>query len=125
MSTLKTILSIDGSKTVHVFLDRCLAGSSFQLIHVLSPKEGLTLLESEGSEIALILMDGEMQEQNGSETLVDIRRLSRFVPVILLSSKSSIEDIQRMINSGVAEYVMKPFTPDILLAKIELVLGVS
>ena len=125
MSPLKTILSIDGSEAVHVFLDRCLAGSAFQLIHALSPKEGLNLLKSEGSKIALILMDGEVQEQNGSETLVDIRRISGFVPVILLSSKSSIEDIQRMINSGVAEYVMKPFTPDILLAKIELVLGVS
>lgn len=122
MEKTKTILSIDDSKAVHAFLDRSLEGSSFKLIHALSAKEGISILNEKKSEISLILLDWEMPIQNGPEALVEIRKSFQSIPVVMLTSKNNPEDIMQMLSSGANEYIMKPFTPDILLFKLEALL---
>ena len=117
-----TILSIDDSKAVHAFLNSSCADSPFKLVHALSAKEGLEILRAGLSQIILILLDWEMPEQNGPEAYAEIRRISPVIPVIMVTSKNRPEDIQKMLGNGVSEYVMKPFTPDILLSKIATVL---
>ncbi len=123
MTTSHKILSIDDSRSVHAFLDRCLTGTTYHLVHALSAKEGIAILKAELNQINLIFLDWEMPEQNGPEAFEEIRRITQTIPVIMITSKNKPEEIQEMLNLGITEYIMKPFTPDILIAKIETVLG--
>ncbi len=125
MGSAIKILSIDDSKAVHAFLDRTLAGMDLQLIHVLSGKEGLALLTDQNSGIKVVLLDWEMPELTGPEVLLEIRKMGNTVPVIMMTSKNDPEDIMKMIQAGASEYIMKPFTPDVVIEKINAVLSAS
>jgi DNA-binding response OmpR family regulator len=118
------ILSIDDSKAVHAFLNGVFEKSPVQLSHAYDGQEGLSLLEeSRGAGLDLILLDWEMPKLSGIETLAKIRQAGIQTPIIMLTSKNSPEEIGRALELGATEYVMKPFTRDILVAKVESVLG--
>ena len=80
MSDLYKVLSIDDSRSVHAFLDRCLNESGkkeYQFIHAMGVKEGLQKLESE--KISVVLLDWEMPEITGLEGIVMIMGVDEFM----------------------------------------------
>ncbi len=113
------ILSIDDSKSVHAFLDRCLSGADYKLEHIYSGKVGIEILKKRAADYDVVLLDWEMPELTGPETLFEIRKANISIPVIMVTSKSDVEDIEKMIQAGANDYIMKPFTPDILISKLE------
>lgn len=118
------ILSIDDSKAVHAFINNVFAGTESTISHAFNGKEGLQTLDKSGPEkFDLILLDWEMPGITGIETLAEIRKAGIVVPVIMLTSKNLPEDIGLALSTGANEYVMKPFTKDILIEKLESVLG--
>jgi len=125
MAVAKTILSIDDSKAVHAFLDRCLVpdANGISFIHAYSVKEGLKALEENSTSVSAILLDWEMPEMTGLEGLPLIVGQFPKIPVIMLTTKNRPEDIMEMLGRGAAEYMMKPFTPDILFEKLKAVIG--
>ena len=124
MSEKILILSVDDSKAVHSFIDLCIkTHGQYDIIHAMSADEGLSLLAATTRPISLILLDWEMPVKSGPEFLVEIRKKGIETPVIMATSKNSPDDIALMINAGATEYIMKPFTEDILIEKIQTVLG--
>ena len=121
----KIVLSIDDSKAVHAFLDRCLneGDSEFEFLHALGVGEGLKILTSTPTQVSAILLDWEMPEINGFEGLPMILEKAPQTPVIILTSKNEPSDISMMLERGATEYMMKPFTPDILFEKLKSVVG--
>jgi len=119
-----TILSIDDSKAVHAFLDRCLfeSGADFTFVHAMGVTEGLKVLEGT-LKISAILLDWEMPEITGYDGIPMIINKAPHIPIIILTSKNDPEDISQMLNRGAKEYMMKPFTPDILIEKLKTVLA--
>jgi two-component system, chemotaxis family, chemotaxis protein CheY len=117
------ILSIDDSKAVHAYLNECFKNTDVTLRHAFGPMEGVKEATS-AKEIDLILLDWEMPEMSGPEVYDQIRAAGCDIPTIMLTSKNSVEDITQMLGKGVKEYVMKPFTAEILIEKIETVKGV-
>lgn len=118
------ILSIDDSRSVHAFLGSLFDPSKSSLAHAYNGLEGIQLLEAKPApELDLILLDWEMPKLTGIETLERIRAIGIQTPVIMLTSKNDPAEIERALTLGANEYVMKPFTKDILYAKIESVLG--
>ncbi len=59
----------------------------------------------------------------GPEVLDQINTLGIKIPVIMLTSKNDMSDIASMLDKGASEYVLKPFTRDIILEKIAAVVG--
>ncbi|MGZ3650566.1 MAG: response regulator transcription factor [Bdellovibrionota bacterium] len=118
---MKRILSVDDSRAVHAYLDDCLRGTAFQLMHVMAADQALELLGHETFD--LILLDWEMPGLSGPEFFDAARKAGCSTPIVMITSKNRPEEIASMIRKGAAEYVMKPFTPDILLEKIEMCLG--
>ena len=126
MSTQKkiTVLSIDDSRAVHAFLDRCLGepgGADFSITHAMGVKEGLEKLAQAGGQINVVLLDWEMPEITGFDGLPMILKQAPNLPVIVLTSKNEPADIASMLERGAREYMMKPFTPDILFEKLRSV----
>lgn len=116
-------LSIDDSRAVHAYMRDCFADSNVDLIHAYSGQEGLDLVAKPGQEFDLIFLDWEMPGLSGPEVLTKIRSSGVQTPVIMVTSKNETSDIAEVLAKGAQEYVMKPFTDDILYAKVEDVIG--
>ena len=95
-------------------------------------KSGYEVLEAEDGEkaidtflvvkdIALIILDVMMPKMDGWEVCREIRKNSK-VPIIMLTAKSSEADELKGFDLGVDEYISKPFSPKILVARVEAVL---
>lgn len=116
------ILIIDDSKTIHNFLKNYLKDYDCSLVSVFNGAEGLEFLKKD-SNFDLILLDWEMPVKSGPDTFDEIQKLSIKAPVCMMTSRNSMDDISLMVNKGVKEYLIKPFTQDILVSKIETVVG--
>jgi DNA-binding response OmpR family regulator len=72
-------------------------------------------------DIALVILDVMMPKLDGYEVAEEIRKLSQ-VPIIMLTAKSSEADELKGFELGIDEYITKPFSPKILVARVEAVL---
>lgn len=116
------ILVVDDSKSVHAFIRDCFLGSSHILVHVYDGTQALESFDS-GENYDLILLDWEMPKLTGPETFDAIKKRAVTTPVVMMTTRNSMEDISKMIQAGVSEYIMKPFTKDILSEKFTYVTG--
>lgn len=117
------ILVIDDSKSVHAFLKALF--EKFPRVKITAAyngKDGMAKL-SVDPRFDLILLDWEMPLMNGPDTLSQLRKSGFKNPLIMMTTKNAPADIAAMLKLGASEYMMKPFTPDILVEKIESVTG--
>lgn len=116
------ILLIDDTKSVHIYTKDLLRRfAHLEFLDAYDGREGILQLQKD-PDIQLILLDWEMPVMNGLQTLETIRKdLKLETPIIMVTTKNSMEDIERMIAAGASEYMMKPFTIDILVEKINSV----
>ncbi len=118
------ILCVDDTKSVHAYIRSLFAGSEHELVHVFDGQQALDALSAVGfKSFDIVLLDWEMPIKNGLQTMTEIRQTSADIPVIMVTSKNDMNDITKMIEAGASEYIMKPFTKDILFDKIFQVLG--
>ena len=92
---------------------------------VLEAKNGIEAFDvfcAHTNEIDIILLDVMMPEQDGLTTLKDIRGASSLIPVILLTAKGEEYDQLSGFSSGADDYITKPFSPSLLMARVEAVL---
>lgn len=70
--------------------------------------------------VDLVLLDWNMPRMSGLELLERIRRSERFakLPVVMITAEANEEHVVTAIGAGVTNYVVKPFTPDVLARKI-------
>lgn len=75
----------------------------------------------ENKDIALVILDVMMPKMDGWETCREIREISK-VPIIMLTAKGDEKDELLGFELGVDEYISKPFSPKILVARVEAIL---
>ena len=103
-----------------------------KLVHDFLAKQGYAVLEAENGEeavdiyfseknIALIILDVMMPKMDGWQVCREIRQYSK-VPIIMLTAKSDERDELMGFELGVDEYISKPFSPKILVARVEAIL---
>ena len=103
-----------------------------KLVHDFLAKQGYTVLEAENGEaavdlffeeknISLIILDVMMPKMDGWQVCREIRQYSN-VPIIMLTAKSDERDELTGFELGVDEYISKPFSPKILVARAEAIL---
>jgi two-component system chemotaxis response regulator CheY len=118
------ILCVDDTKAVHAYIRSLFAGLPHQIVPVFDGQQALDELAKSGfSGYDVVLLDWEMPVKNGLETLAEIRKINPDLQVVMVTSKNDVNDIIRMLESGANEYVMKPFTKDVLFDKISTLLG--
>lgn len=116
------VLIVDDSRAVHAFMKAIFAGTGHSLQHANDGSEAVKLFEEDSKLFDLVLLDWEMPILTGPETLEVIRRMNKEVPIIMVTTKNDISSITQAISKGATEYVMKPFTKDILLEKIATII---
>ncbi len=119
MNALKILVVDDESrmrKLVKDFLER----EGFQVVEAGDGIEALDLFYKD-KEIDLIVLDVMMPKMDGWEVCEEIRQHSK-IPIIMLTAKSDEKDELKGFDLGVDEYISKPFSPKILVARISALL---
>lgn len=116
---MKHILVVDDSKAVHAFMDCCFVGDSFALSHAYNGQEALDLFAAD-KKYDLVFLDWEMPILDGPSTLRAIKSKNLNMPVVMVTSKNKPEDIFLMLELGAIDYIMKPFTLDVITEKIKV-----
>lgn len=114
------ILVVDDEIRMRKLLKDFLVKSGYEVLEAEDGEKAVDTFMME-KEIALIILDVMMPKMDGWQVCREIRKCSK-VPIIMLTAKSSEEDELRGFELGVDEYISKPFSPKILVARVEAVL---
>lgn len=119
MDKLKILVVDDESrmrKLVRDFLEK----QEYQVVEAEDGEEAIDLFFKE-KDIALVLLDVMMPKMDGWQVCREIRQYSK-VPIIMLTARGDERDELLGFNLGVDEYISKPFSPKILVARVDAVL---
>lgn len=116
---MKTIMIVEDEARLREILRDYFEEEGFNVIEAENGKEGIALYEKQGAD--LILLDLMMPEMDGMVFCKRIRRSSE-VPIIIITAKSEDEDKILGFELGADEYVTKPFSPKVLVARTKALL---
>ena len=117
---MQRILVIDDDPAVTSVLKRGLSYEGFAVNTAASGTEGLALAREHPSD--LVILDVMMPGLNGFDVLQRLRAADEQLPVLMLTARDAPVDQVQGLESGADDYVLKPFTFDILLARIHALL---
>ena len=115
-------LVIDDSRTIRMILSSTLAEFGYQVSQASNGKEALSAVEHEDDGFSLFLVDWNMPEMNGLEFVKWLRANPRYssVPLMMVTTETEISQMTTALEAGANEYVMKPFTKEIIADKLRL-----
>ena len=114
------ILVVDDEERMQKLLSDFLKMKDYEVLLAGNGEEAIDLFFKEKS-IALIILDVMMPKMDGWTALKTIREYSK-VPVIMLTARSEENDELKGFDYGADEYISKPFSPKILVARVEALL---
>ncbi len=116
-----TIMVADDDRRIRQMLVTYLKGHGYNLMEAEDGEAALDLYYANSNQIDLILLDVMMPKRDGFEVLEELRD-SSLVPVIMVTAKDQEYDQIRGFKLGADDYISKPFSPTVLLARVETVL---
>lgn len=119
MDKLK-VLVVDDEDRMRKLLSDFLKIRDFEVVEAADGEQAIDVFFSD-KDIALIILDVMMPKMDGWEVLKTIREHSK-VPVIMLTARSEETDELKGFEYGADEYISKPFSPKILVARVEAIL---
>ena len=119
MEKLK-ILVVDDESRMRKLVRDFLVRQGYEVLEAGDGEEALDIFYRE-KDIALLILDVMMPKMNGWEVCREVRENSK-VPIIMLTAKSDESDELMGFDLGVDEYISKPFSPKILVARVEAIL---
>ncbi|MDO4261888.1 MAG: response regulator transcription factor [Eubacteriales bacterium] len=119
MEKLK-ILVVDDESRMRKLVRDFLVKQNYEVLEAGDGEQAVDLFFQE-KDIALIILDVMMPKMDGWQVCREIRAYSK-VPIIMLTAKSDERDELQGFDLGVDEYVTKPFSPKILVARVEAIL---
>ena len=119
MNSIK-ILVVDDESRMRKLVKDFLTRQGYNVLEAANGEEAVDMFV-ENREIALIILDVMMPKMDGWQACKEIRAISE-VPIIMLTAKSDERDELLGFELGVDEYISKPFSPKILVARVEAIL---
>lgn len=119
MNNLK-ILIVDDESRMRKLVKDFLVKKNYIVLEAGDGEEALEIFYND-KEISLVILDVMMPKMDGWETCREIRKVSK-IPIIMLTAKSEEQDELLGFELGVDEYISKPFSPKILVARIDAIL---
>ncbi len=115
-------LVVDDSKAVRTILSKTLRGLGYEVCEAANGIEALAIIEQDKTSVKLVLSDWNMPEMNGLELLKRLRQDPEFssLVIIMVTSETELDQMSVALEAGANEYVMKPFTREILMEKLQL-----
>lgn len=114
-----TILVVDDEARMRKLVKDFLTKANYEVLEAADGEEALNIFYEK--DISLILLDVMMPKMDGWDVLREVRKESK-VPVVMLTARSEEMDELLGFKLGVDEYISKPFSPKILVARVEALL---
>jgi two-component system chemotaxis response regulator CheY len=114
-------LIIDDSKSMRLILSRLLKAAGFEIMEAIHGKDALDQLTRHG-HFDIALVDWNMPEMNGLEFVQTVRADGAYadMKLMMVTTEAEMERVTAAITAGADEYVMKPFTADVLKDKLSI-----
>lgn len=114
-------LVVDDSRVMRSIVARILKQLGWTVSEAGQGHEALSALEA-APEIELVMVDWNMPVMNGLDFVTAVRGDARWdaVKVVMVTTESELGHVEKALAAGANEYVMKPFTPEILVDKLAL-----
>lgn len=114
-------LVVDDSRAMRMMLSNMLKEIGFEVSQAQHGKEGLAHLTG-NPDTAFALVDWNMPEMTGIEMVEAVRKDAALnsVKLMMVTTESETSQVQRALGAGANEYVMKPFTKDVIVEKLRL-----
>lgn len=114
-------LVVDDSRTVRLILRKILQEMGTDVVEAGDGLEALEQLQR-NPDIELVLVDWNMPVMNGLDFILAVRAQAAFdsVRIVMVTTETEGEQVARALRAGANEYVMKPFTKEVLVAKLSL-----
>jgi two-component system chemotaxis response regulator CheY len=115
-------LVVDDSRAIRSIIGKTVKDLGFECFEAGHGREALRRLAEVG-RVDLILVDWNMPEMNGFDFLVEARATPAWkdTVIMMVTTETEMAQVQRALEAGANEYVMKPFTRDMLREKLQLV----
>ncbi len=120
MANGKTILLIEDEPTMVLGLCDALGFEGYRTVSAGNGRQGVELARVEKPD--LVLLDLTLPDTNGYEVCAQLRRISRTLPIMILSARSQDSDKIRGLDAGADDYVTKPFSVGELVARVRALL---
>lgn len=117
MENLKILIADDEERIVRLVSD-FLNSAGYETVTAADGKEALEIFEAQGDTLSLAIIDIMMPEIDGWALTREIRKKSD-LPIIMLSARAEEFDLLTGFESGIDEYVTKPFSPAVLVKRVD------
>jgi two-component system, chemotaxis family, chemotaxis protein CheY len=120
-------LIVDDSRTIRSILRRIMTEIGYETCEAGDGKQALEVLETEKGAVSVMLADWNMPEVNGFDLLLQARQRPELasLKVIMVTTEAELGHMASALQAGANEYVMKPFTKDVILEKLDLIGALS
>jgi two-component system chemotaxis response regulator CheY len=118
----KRIMTVDDSATIRQMLKFTLSDAGFEVIEAIDGVDACAKLKD--SPVNMVITDLNMPKMDGIELIREVRKdpANRFVPIIMLTTESQEAKKQEGKAAGASGWIVKPFSPEQLLAVVKMVL---
>jgi two-component system, chemotaxis family, chemotaxis protein CheY len=119
---VRRALVADDSRAIRMILSRTLVALGFEVVQASNGREAVEAIDPEGAFFELALLDWNMPELSGLEVVRHIRANPRCAAIrlMMVTTETETEQMIRALEAGADEYIMKPFTPDVVENKLRL-----
>jgi len=116
-----TVLVVDDEARMRKLIKDFLNSKGYSILEAEDGEKALAIYEEQKEKIGLVLLDVMMPKLDGWSVLRQIRQSSK-VPIVMLTARGEEQDELFGFELGVDEYISKPFSPKILVARVEAIL---
>ena len=119
---MEKAMIIDDSRAMRRILGQTIRELGFEVSEASNGRDALAKLDNMGPPVRLMLVDWNMPEMNGLEFVTQLRQDERFEGslIVMVTTETAIDQILNALEAGANEYVMKPFTKEIIQDKLRL-----
>ena len=117
-----TILVVDDEVRMRKLIKDFFVKKEYNILEAEDGESALKIYKENNSKIAIILLDVMMPKLDGWSVLRQIRQENETIPIVMLTARSEEQDELFGFELGATEYISKPFSPKILVARVEAIL---
>lgn len=119
---MKKALVVDDSRAIRTIVKRILVGEGFDVAEACDGREAVKALQNPDAPFALLCTDYNMPEMNGIDLLRRVRRMPqcKALPTLMITTETHVQSMENAFNAGANEYLMKPFTADMMRDKLRM-----
>ncbi|WP_201353963.1 response regulator [Hydrogenimonas urashimensis] len=122
------IMVVDDSSTMRRIIKNTLNRLGYQdLLEAADGQEAWEVMQANKDDIGVLITDWNMPNMNGLELVKKVRGEASFedIPIIMVTTEGGKAEVITALKAGVNNYIVKPFTPQVLKEKLEAVLGLN